>query len=274
MSEVGGKDPSLLRLVPLPAHSRSTSLDPSRGSSHPLGLAGIVKTSTLLPPDQGTSVLKTLYHQHTRHTLTRGHTARVPSGTTKAAYESLHSEETRLRRGEGPHRGEVAPLAPAPALRSWKGSRFSKWPAGRGRTPTDFSGQTDLRRPRSRDPKPALKRKQATCSLENRTRNSPRAFSPLSGYQLGIRLPWPGYRGVTQQVRPPAEIFRAARQSRLPQAPPSPRPRPVRPRPRSPGHAPTVFPVPFRHVGSLPARVGLGLALWSWVISVCQLPHQ
>lgn len=107
MSEVGGKDPSLLRLVPLPAHSRSTSLDPSRSSSYPLGFTGIVKT-THLPPDQGTSVLETLYHQHTRHTLTRGHTARVPSGTTKAAYESLHSEKARLRRGEGPHRGEVA----------------------------------------------------------------------------------------------------------------------------------------------------------------------
>lgn len=120
--------------------------------------------------------------------------------------KSLHSEESRLRRGEDPQRGEVAPLAPAPALRSGKEGSFSKWPAGPGRTPADFSGQSDFRRPRSRDPKPALKRKPATCSPENRTRNSPRVLSPLSGYQLGIRLPWPGYGGVTQQVRPHRDL--------------------------------------------------------------------
>lgn len=124
---------------------------------------------------------------------------------------------SRAEEGRGPPPGRSRATGPCTRTEKREGRQgFQNGQLAGGRTPADFSGQTDLRRPRSRDPKPALKRKQATCSPENRTRNSPRVLSPLSGNQLGIRLLWPGYGGVTQQVRPRRNLPGCAPISRTP----------------------------------------------------------
>lgn len=87
--------------------------------------------------------------------------------------------------GRGSPPGRSRATGPCTRTEKREGRQFFKmasWPGADSRRLQ--RPHTDLRRPRSRDPKPALKRKRATCGPENRTRNSPRVLSPLSGYPL------------------------------------------------------------------------------------------
>lgn len=115
------------------------------------------------------------------------------------AKSAQRESPARVKERAPPGRGRAT--GPCTRTERREGS-FSKWPAGRRRTPPTSAARMTSGDPGVATPQPALKRKPATCSAENRTRNSPRVLSLLSGHQLAIRTPWLSCGGVTQQVRP------------------------------------------------------------------------